>query len=424
MNRNLTFEQLLMKRIIIIGAGISGLSIACLLNERYNITIFERDSRPGGMVKCDVVKGNLFHRTGGHVFNTKRQDVLDWFWQQFDYEKDFTKALRNASVAMDGGKMIPYPIENHVYLFDEQILKSFIDDLVCIARSSNKSEPKNFEEFLHDCFGTTLYNIYFQPYNYKVWRRDLTKVPLSWLVGKLPMPSVQEMIYNNIRHVEEQDFVHSSFYYPRKGGSQFIVNRMVKNLDIRYNSLIEQIKYKGSKWIVNGEEADKVIYCGNIKQLPSLLLSSINIDVYVEPINELEFHGTTSVFCEIEKNPYSWIYMPSRNHDSHRIICTGNFAESNNAEGKMTATIEFTDSMSKEDILSNLFRIPYSPKYLTHHYEMCTYPIQSTSTREMIDGLKKLIEPKGFYLLGRFAEWEYYNMDMAIGAAIDLSKRI
>ena len=41
----------------------------------------------------------------------------------------------------------------------------------------------------------------------------------------------------------------------------------------------------------------------------------------------------------------------------------------------------------------------------------------------MIDDLKRRIEPKGLYLLGRFAEWEYYNMDVAMGAAIDLNKR-
>ena len=410
---------------IIIGGGISGLTIANLLKENNEVVIYEKDSRPGGMIKCDIIGHSLFHRTGGHVFNTKREDVLDWFWKHFDKEKEFTKALRNSSVSMPDGQMIPYPIEDHVYLFDEQILKSFIDDLVGIARLPERHDPKNFEEFLRSRFGETLYNIYFQPYNFMVWRRNLTKVPLSWLAGKLPMPSIQEMIYNNINHVEEQNFVHSAFYYPQKGGSQFIANRMAEGLDIRYNSSIEQIRHEEGKWIVNGEKADKVIYCGNIKQLPSLLsFSSINIDSYIESIDKLEFHGTTSVFCEVEKNPYSWIYMPSRNHDSHRIICTGNFAESNNAEGKMTATIEFTDSMSKEDILSNLSRIPYSPKYLTHHYEMYTYPIQSTTTREMIDDLKRRMEPKGLYLLGRFAEWEYYNMDVAMGAAIDLNKRL
>ena len=38
----------------------------------------------------------------------------------------------------------------------------------------------------------------------------------------------------------------------------------------------------------------------------------------------------------------------------------------------------------------------------------------------MIKELKNILEPLGFYLLGRFAEWEYYNMDVAIGASMDL----
>ena len=43
---------------IVIGAGISGLSIAQLLSGHNNVTIFEADSRPGGMVKCDRVNGH------------------------------------------------------------------------------------------------------------------------------------------------------------------------------------------------------------------------------------------------------------------------------------------------------------------------------------------------------------------------------
>ena len=71
-------------KIAIIGAGISGLSIGQLLKDTHNVTVFESESRPGGLIKCDKVQGNLFHRTGGHVFNTKRQDVMVWFWHFFD----------------------------------------------------------------------------------------------------------------------------------------------------------------------------------------------------------------------------------------------------------------------------------------------------------------------------------------------------
>ena len=73
-----------------------------------------------------------------------------------------------------------------------------------------------------------------------------------------------------------------------------------------------------------------------------------------------------------------------------------------------------------ENICKNLELIPFSPQYLTHHYEKYTYPIQDSDTRDMIQALKIKLESEGVYLLGRFAEWEYYNMDAAMGAAMDL----
>ena len=139
----------------IIGGGISGLSIANLLEKDHEVTIFESDSRPGGMIKCDIINGSLFHRTGGHVFNTKRQDVLDWFWTFFDKEKHFTKAVRNSSVFMPDGKEIPYPIENHFYLLGQEFGKHIVRDLAKMAREV-ENKPTNFEEFLKGRFGETL----------------------------------------------------------------------------------------------------------------------------------------------------------------------------------------------------------------------------------------------------------------------------
>ncbi|MCH5311514.1 MAG: hypothetical protein J1E57_06125 [Prevotella sp.] len=92
--------------------------------------------------------------------------------------------------------------------------------------------------------------------------------------------------------------------------------------------------------------------------------------------------------------------------------------------GKTTATIEFTDKISKEDIQENLSRIPFSPKYITHQYNRYTYPIQDAETCEMISCLKNTLSSESFYFTGRFADWEYYNMDVATGAAMDLCKSI
>ena len=316
-----------MAKVIVIGAGVSGLSIAHLLSDRYEVTVLEKSDRPGGLIKCDRVNGHLYHKVGGHVFNTKRKDVLDWFWHFFDKDNEFTKADRNSVVFMDDEKWIPYPIENHAYMFNEDILNRFISDLISMAKAP-KGNPQNFEEFLRTRFGETLYQIYFQPYNEKVWRRNLSNVPLSWLAGKLPMPTLEEMIYNNFKHIEEKSFVHSSFYYEKEGGSQFLANRLAEGLEIKYNVPVNSINKTDKGWNVNGMLCDRVVFCGNIKDLPNIL-SGVDISDYKKMIENLESHGTTSVLCEIDDNPYSWIYMPSRQHQSHRIICTGNFISSN-----------------------------------------------------------------------------------------------
>lgn len=118
----------------------SGLAIANILQDNGNeVIVFEKDNRQGGMIKCDRVEGSLFHRTGGHVFNTKRQDVMDWFWQHFDKEKEFTKAIRHSSVVMDGMGNVPYPIENHMYYFSDEVQKSFIQDLLNIAMTGGEN---------------------------------------------------------------------------------------------------------------------------------------------------------------------------------------------------------------------------------------------------------------------------------------------
>lgn len=411
-----------MKTVAIIGGGVSGLTVAHQLKNRYEVTIYEKEDTCGGLIRCKNVRGGLYHLCGGHVFNTKRKDVSDFFWSRFDKERDFISAERNSVVYFCESQIIPYPIENHAYLFSPDTLKCFIKDLLDIS-NANAEEPKNFEEFLKARFGKTLYELYFKPYNEKLWRCDLKDVPLDWLEGKLPMPSVQEIIFNNILKVKEKSFVHSTFYYERQGGSQFLADELAKGLNIHCNSNVTSLELRAGKWFVNGNAYDMVVFCGNIKDIPQIL-KGVKLNAFNDEIEHLKYHGTTSVFCEIEKNPYSWIYLPSKDHLSHRIICTGNFSPANNAGGNMTATIEFTDEINKEDILANLCKLPYKPLYLDHHYNRYTYPIQDSNTRAMIKELKSYLAPLGLHMSGRFADWEYYNMDAAMGSAIDLCKTL
>lgn len=409
-----------MQKVAIIGAGVSGMTAARVLSARFQVTVYERDSMPGGLIKCRRVDGSLFHTCGGHVFNTKRQDIARWFWSIFNQDTDFVKSDRNSVVRLEQA-LVPYPIENHVYMLDAETQNSFIKDCLTIA-GTHAPAPENFETFLRQRFGDTLYKLYFKPYNEKVWRCDLKHVPLDWLEGKLPMPTVQEMLFNNFNHVEEKQFVHSSFYYEKNNGSQFLADTLAEGLDIRYNADISTITYSGGKWLVAGQEYDKIVYCGNIKEMIRCL-RGVDVSAYAEEVENLAYHGTTAVFCQIDANPYSWMYLPSDRYACHRIICTGNFAKSNNApslpSGRITATVEFTDAVSLEDILRDLSNMPYHPTYLSHQYNRYTYPVQTHSTRRMIQNLKRVLAQSDCYFTGRFADWEYYNMDVAMAAAMN-----
>ena len=237
------------------------------------------------------------------------------------------------------------------------------------------------------------------------------------------MPTAEEILFNNMNHIEEKQFVHSSFWYPINGGSQFIADRLAKGLSIVYGKNIKNLCYVNGKWNIDGNTFDKVVFCGNLMEMVKMI-EGVDVAPFIPDVERLEYHGTTSVFCKIDNNPYSWIYQPSQFHDSHRIICTGNFSKYNNNADMMTGTVEFTDEVSKHEIQINLAKMPLNPHYLTHSYNKYTYPLQNHRTRQLVCELKKRMEPLGFFFTGRFANWEYYNMDAAIGASMNLCERI
>lgn len=402
-------------KIAVVGGGVAGLSVARLLGDRHDVRVFERGVNVGGLIRCAQLPQGLFHLCGGHVFNTKNEKVMSWFRSIFDLERDFVKATRNAVVCMEDGRFVPYPIENNAYRLGDEVFSRFKREMETLLASGVK-ECRNFDEFLRNRFGNTLYQLYFRPYNLKIWRRDLTDVPLEWFDGKLPMPSAEEMLAANAAKTAETKMVHSSFWYPRKGGSQFLVDTLAKGVQITTNVEISSIEcLDEGKLCVDGEIFDAVFYCGDVRKLPAILGREL---LGYEELANLECHGTTAVFCQVEANPYSWVYQPSARHDSHRIICTGNFSPENNAAGTATATVEFTGEVSEVQIKEQLGMMPFSPKYVAHQYTPCSYPIQGMNTRGLVKAVKDKLRGRHIFLAGRFAEWEYFNMDASIDSAM------
>ena len=414
-------------KIAVIGSGISGLSIAQMLKDNNEIVVFEKDSRPGGLIKCERVNDCLFHKVGGHVFNSRNKEVLDWFWAHFDRDNEFVSAKRNAKVFYNNS-VIGYPIENYLYLFAKEDIKKIISELLELQKKPVLSpfEYDNFEAFLKGNFGETLYELYFKPYNSKIWRTDLSTVPMEWLEGKLPMPNLNDIIQSNIIREEEANMVHASFFYPKENGSQFIVDRLKTGLEVVTGEPIEDIKETDQKLIIKDREFDKLIYCGDIRKAPQFMkdvLADGGIDIaYLE---SLRSNGTSNLFCETDDNNISWLYIPENFTRAHRIIYTGNFSESNNrGSGRKTCVVEFSGKVNYETMVDEIKKLPGNLSPLAFNYEPNSYIIQDKLTRETIARAKQILQQHGIYLLGRFAEWEYYNMDKAIEAAFELRNKL
>lgn len=416
------------KRAIVIGAGISGLSVSRMLSEKYDVQVLEKSAQIGGLIKCDRIEGDLFHRVGGHVFNSRNQDVLNWFWKHFDRDNEFLQATRNAKILMND-KLLGYPIENYLYQLDEKDIRAITAELIAILKErSSKNNPDNFQEFLLGKFGNTLYHLYFGPYNSKIWNTDISKVPLEWLDGKLPMPQIEEVLLSNILRKEETGMVHSTFYYPKRDGSQFIINRLAEALNINTSYEVSDISVKGNKISINknGLSADTVIYCGDIRQLHTII--NIDDEILQEAllaVMDLPSNGTSNVLCETDPNEISWLYLPEGKFKAHRIIYTGNFSETNNeGTGRRTCVVEFSGKHNQEDMVKELQFLPGTLKPISFNYEPNSYVIQQKDTRKKVKNIKNKLAEYNIFLLGRFAEWEYHNMDKCIEGAMKLSEEL
>ena len=416
----------------VIGSGISGLSVSALLRQRgHSISLFE-GRNIGGLVSCSSEQGSLFHRVGGHVFNSRNQHVLDWFWSFFDKEDEFLSASRRAVIAI-GSSFVDYPIELNLHQLSRSLSSHVVEELVELASVRDVDQdfrPGNFRDFLLNTFGATLCDIYFFKYNAKIWQRDLETMSLDWLDGKLPMATPLEIIKSNILGSKDS-MVHSTFFYPKHGGSQFIANRLASGVNINRHNVDSIQLICDDALSINGADAAyaAVFYTGDIRNLKSLLsdslLAKLNLDEDCwKKISLLSSNPTTTMLCECDANEYSWVYLPGDDTAIHRIIMTGNFSPENNGPlippSRITCTIEHSGYLSENEMEKEASRLPFNVKPLAYNFCDSSYIVHGHGTRDLVSRVVHELAKVNIHCVGRFAEWQYYNMDAAIEASMKL----
>lgn len=406
-------------KIAILGAGISGLSIAKLLKDSFEVEIFERSENSGGIARSKIIDELSYHVTGGHCFNSIYPEVIDFVFNEIMPITEWNKIERKAEVIL-GDFTVPYPIEyaiKHIFKYNPSLAQDILSDYFS---AKDQIESTNLLEWFENHFGKVLTELYFKPYNEKIWKQNLEEVSFEWVKDKLPTPD-KASVLRSLFEDESDQMPHRFFYYPKSNSQNTFIDRLADGLKINFNHDVTKIAYNdfSEKWIINDKlQFDLVISTLPLNELPSLITDAPQ--KIIECANRLCYNKLTTTLWETQPTKSTWTYVPNRNKLAHRYIHIGNFFNPN----KNVTITEAIGRYTIEEIVESEANNPFFIKPLAHHVSNHAYVVfdknHESATREIFDYLNHI----SLYSLGRFGEWQYYNMDVCIKKSIDLSKII
>ncbi|MGF1578074.1 MAG: NAD(P)/FAD-dependent oxidoreductase [Gemmataceae bacterium] len=209
--------------VAIIGAGPAGLTAGYILSKHdVPVTILEADAEyVGGISRTAKYKGYHFD-IGGHRFFSKSKEVED-FWTEI-LPDDMLERPRSSRIFYRDN-FFSYPLKAGEALWKLGIFEA----IRCVlsyffARMFPNKEPKSFEDWVTNQFGSRLFNIFFKTYTEKVWGMSCKEISADWAAQRIKGLSLRSAIMNALFPPKQSknrgDVIKTlinSFRYPRKG---------------------------------------------------------------------------------------------------------------------------------------------------------------------------------------------------------------
>lgn len=376
-----------MKQALIIGAGISGITAARILAEHgFQVTVLEKRDHIGGNVYDYYRDGVLIHKYGPHLFHTNFLKVAEFvqrFAEFFPYEH---KVLGEVE-----GKLVPIPFnfKSIDILFPpekaKKLKQSLLEEYPNVSSvtimellKSGKKEIKELANYV--------YQYVFYGYTRKQWGKPPEEMDSS-VMGRVPV----RLSYDN------RYFTDLFQKMPRFGYTELIKKMAGHNqISIRYScDALKYLTIEQNNIYWDGELFQgPVIYTGCIEELKGKCFGEL-------PYRSLHF--------ELEDRPVAQVQPVVQINYPNRY--------------SYTRTSEFTliqpERKTDHTILVYEYPIPCTKEEIPY------YPIETKENRELYEKYKQALAPiKNLYLLGRLAEYQYYNMDTTIKQAMDLAERL
>jgi len=340
-------------KIAILGAGVSGLSLARMLVERGlalgDLSLFEADAVPGGLCRSKSVEGFTYDISGGHILFSKDRPVMQWMKDQAGGDAAFVQRERHTKIRF-GNRFVHYPFENGLGDLPElpkfECLKGYVE--AWHARDKHGTQaPGDFQSWIRWRFGEGIARHFMDPYNEKIWKRPLSELSSSWVAGRVPDAPIEDVLKAAIG-VRTEGYVHqSSFFYPRRGGFQAITDGIASSLlsRLRLSTPVRDlVRTREGGWRVNGEAFDVVVSTLPLNELPDLVPAMP--DGVASAMRGLAFNSIVTLLVALDRPAHpdlSWIYLPHHEQGPvNRVTYMSNYSPELAPQGKTSFLLEVT----------------------------------------------------------------------------------
>ena len=377
---------------IVIGSGIAGTAAARILAEEQekSVLVLEKKDHIGGNCYDEEDEyGVLLHRYGPHIFHTSDEEVYAWLSRFTDWY-----AFGHEVVAKVGEKLIPVPFnlntlkqvygEEKATVLKEKLIDTFGEGArVPILKLREQQDPEI------QAIADYVYENIFLRYTMKQWGQKPEEIDPA-VTGRVPVVISHDNRYFGDKYQG----------MPRDG----YTSMFEKILD---HPLIEVRIGVDAKEVMNlSEDTGKVLLHGED------FAGSV---IYTGPVDEL-------FGCRFGRLPYRSLrfefeHLSVPDFQGHSVV---NYTVSED----FTRITEFKHLTGQKTEGTTIVR-EYPFAYTGAEGEIPYYAIMNPENNKLYEKYASLTKQfPDFHLLGRLAEYKYYNIDAMAGKAIALARSL
>lgn len=418
-----------MARIIIIGAGLTGISTAYHLEQLgfSDYLMFEKETSPGGLCRSVSQDGFTFDYTG-HLLHASD----DYFYQLICdlVGLEQMNVIDRRSYVYSHETFTHYPFQINLHGLPHNVIIECITEFV--NRQKNDT-PLTFKEWVDSNFGTGFGNHFFYTYQEKIFAHDINNITASWTGRFVPKTSLEDMLHGSLTNEQKPVGYNARFLYPKRGGIYSWISPFVKRIKkpIITGSTINTIDMNKKiitcadgtsepyDLLINTMPLDRMLSC--LIQKPSLSLNQAAR--YLKCNNVVNFNLGINRPDISDKH---WVYFPEKKYPFYRLGFWHNFSSQMAPPGHSSLYGEFAHmQQSPERVEQTLAHSIQQTKKLfaIADQDIVTQKVMHIShayvtydhwREQHLPALLDRLASENIYSVGRYGAWKYSSMQEAV----------